>query len=83
MNYVNLNKGLATAEAGNLVQGYGRTISEVIGRSFGEVKALAAELGNPAHLFFVESSEPVTGYAKTSYQHPQHKLAWTQPIRRP
>ena len=30
----------------------------------------------------VESSESVTGYALTSYQHPQHKLAWTQPIRK-
>ena len=53
MNYVNLNKGLATAEAGSLIQGYGSTVSEIIGKSFGEVKALAAELGNPAHLFFV------------------------------
>ena len=53
MNYVNLNKGLSTAEAGNLIQGYGSTVSEIIGKSFGEVKALAAELGNPAHLFFV------------------------------
>ena len=53
MNYVNLNKGLATAEAGNLIQGYGSTVSEIIGKSFGEVKELAAELGNPAHLFFV------------------------------
>jgi len=53
MNYVNLNKGLATAEAGDLIQGYGQTASEVIGKSFSEVKALAGELGNPAHLFFV------------------------------
>lgn len=53
MNYVNLDKGLATAEAGPLIQGYGNTISEVIGTSFREVKGLAAELGNPAHLFFV------------------------------
>ena len=53
MNYVNLDKGLATAEAGWLIQDYGSTISEVIGKSIGEVKGLAAELGNPAHLFFV------------------------------
>jgi len=53
MNYVNLDKGLATAEAGSLIQGYGDTISGVIGKSLGEVKALAAELGNPPHLFMV------------------------------
>ena len=53
MNYVNLNKGLATAEAGWLIQGYGKTISEVIGKSMSEVKGLAADLGNPAHLFVV------------------------------
>lgn len=29
----------------------------------------------------VESSEPVTGYAKTSHQHPRHRMAWTQPLR--
>ena len=53
MNYVNLDRGLATAEAGALIQDYGNAVSEVIGKSIGEVKGLAAELGNPAHLFFV------------------------------
>ena len=53
MNYVNLNRGLATAEAGRLVQGYGSSVSGVIGRSFDEVRGLAAELGNPPHLFIV------------------------------
>jgi len=53
MNYVNLDKGLASAEAGGLIQGCGGTVSEVIGRSYGEVKSLAAALGDPAHLFCV------------------------------
>lgn len=54
MNYINLNKGLATAESGGLIQGcYGRTVSNVIGKSLSEVKKLAAELGNPANLFCV------------------------------
>ena len=53
MNYVNLDKGLTTAEAGFLIQEYGKTVSEVIGKTMDEVKGLAAELGNPAHLFFV------------------------------
>lgn len=53
MNYVNLDKGLVTAEAGKLVQDYGSTVSEIVGKTLDEVKALAAELGNPAHLFFV------------------------------
>lgn len=53
MNYVNLNKGLATAEAGGLIQGYGSTVTGIIGQSYTEVEALAAELGSPAHLFMV------------------------------
>ena len=53
MNYVNLNKALATAEAGPLVQEYGRTVSEIIGKSISEVKTLAAGLGDPMHLFVV------------------------------
>jgi len=53
MNYVGIDKGLATAEAGGLIQAYGSTISEVIGKSFNEVKTLATEWGDEAHLFFV------------------------------
>ena len=124
MNYVNLDRGLATAEAGALIQDYGNAVSEVIGKSIGEVKGLAAELGDPAQSLgvrdyplyseaigvvfksvsgkpgervestyalgadelyvraVVESSEPVAGYAKTCHQHPQRRMAWTQPLRR-
>ncbi len=53
MNYVNLDRGLATAEAGGLIQGYGNEVSAVIGRTFDEVKSMAAGLGDPAHLFIV------------------------------
>ena len=53
MNYVNLHKGLPSAEAGGLVQGYGKTVSEIIGKTKTEVDALAKELGNPPHLFIV------------------------------
>ena len=53
MNYVNLHKGLPSAEQGPLVQGYGKTVSEIIGKTKAEVDALAKELGNPPHLFMV------------------------------
>jgi len=50
VNYVNLNRGLPSALAGGLIQPYGTTPSEIVGKSFSEVKALAEELGNPPHL---------------------------------
>lgn len=53
MNYLNLDCGLPSAEKGELIQGYGKTASEIIGKSLAEVKALASELGNPPHLFMV------------------------------
>lgn len=53
MNYVNLNKGLASALAGPLIQSYGKSSSEIVGKTYGEIKALAAELGAPPHLVFL------------------------------
>ena len=50
INYVNLNKGLASALAGPLIQDYGKSSSEIVGRTCGEIKALADELGAPPHL---------------------------------
>lgn len=53
MNCVGLDWGLKTAEEGWLIQGYGSTVSEIIGTTWREVEAHAAVLGSPEHLFFV------------------------------
>ena len=53
MNYVNLAKPLPSAAVGNLIQDYGHSVSDIVGKTLGEVKALSEELGNPPHLFWV------------------------------
>jgi len=53
LNYVNLMKPLPSAQTGYFIQDYGREISDILGKTLDEVRALAQVLGDPPHLVMV------------------------------